>query len=149
VRIACIALAGTVGAMGMLGYRRGGAVELFAAGGHLVFSRAAPLVASVIGVVIHGAWMLLWAIILVALARHHRGMRVSVEAVAIAAVAFAAALALPSSMIGPVATLTIGERAVVHVVLAISLMLGMRLAPLGDAGAPQRVSTIDDHWLAQ
>src|SRR5688500_12696801 len=148
VRIACIALAGTVGAMGMLGYRRGGAVELFAAGGHLLFTRAAPVLASVIGVVIHGLWMLLWAVILVALARHHGFFRASLEAAAIAAVAFAAALTLPSSLIGPVATLTIGERALVHVVLGISLMLGMRLAPLGDAGTPRRVSPSEERWLA-
>ena len=147
MRIACIALAGTIGAMGMLGYRRGGAIELFAAGGHLLFSRAAPILASTIGVVIHGAWMLLWAVLLVALARHHGGLRASLEAAAIAAVAFAAALALPSSLIGPVATLTIRERALVHVVLAVSLMLGMRLAPLGDVRATQRVDTNDDRWL--
>lgn len=134
--------------MGMLGYRRGGAVELFAAGGHLVFSRAAPILASVIGVLIHGAWMLLWAVILVAFARHHGGLRATLEAAAVAIVAFAAALALPSSLIGPVATLTIGERVLVHVVLGISLILGMRLAPLGDVGSQRRVSTGDDRWLA-
>ena len=147
MRIACIALAGTIGAMGMLGHRRGGAIELFAAGGHLLVSRAAPIVASAIGIVIHGVWMLLWAIVLVALARHHGGLRASLATLVVAAVAFAAAIALPSSLIGPVATLTIGERALVHVVLALSLMLGMRLAPLGDAGATQRVSTVDDRWL--
>ena len=133
--------------MGMLGHRRGGAIELFAAGGHLVFSRAAPILASVIGVVIHGAWMLLWAVILVALARHHRGLRMSIEAVAVAVVALAAALALPSSLIGPVATLTVRERVLVHVVLGISLMLGMRLAFPDDAGDERRVSAVDDRWV--
>lgn len=133
--------------MGMLGHRRGGAIELFAAGGHLVFSRAAPILASVIGVVIHGAWMLLWAVILVALARHHRGLRMSIEAVAVAVVALSAALALPSSLIGPVATLTVRERVLVHVVLGISLMLGMRLALPDDAGDERRVSAVDDRWV--
>ena len=133
--------------MGMLGHRRGGAIELFAAGGHLVFSGAAPILASAIGMLIHGVWMLLWAAILVALARHHRGLRMSFEALAVAAIAFAAALALPSSLIGPVATLTIRERVVVHVVLGISLMLGMRLAFPGDPANERQVGAVDDRWV--
>ena len=133
--------------MGMLGYRRGGAIELFAAGGHLAFSRVAPALASVIGVVIHAAWMLLWALILVALARHHRALRMVIDATVVAAAAFVATIALPSAFIGPVATLTMGERVLVHLVLGISLMLGMRLAPSGDASEQQRVSTLDDRWV--
>ncbi len=133
--------------MGMLGYRRGGVIELFAAGGQLVFDSAAPIVASVIGVVIHGAWMLLWSLLLVAIARHHRALRMSIEAAAVAIVAFVAALTLPSSLVGPVATLTIGERALVHIVLGISLMLGMRLAFNGMADDRRHVSAVDDRWL--
>ena len=134
--------------MGMLGHRRGGVVELFAAGGRLIMGGAGPALASIVGLLVHGAWMMLWAIIFVAIARHHRGRRTSLEAAAVAAVALAAAIALPAMLVGPVATLTIAARAVVHIVLAVSLMLGMRLAPLGDVRPMQRVNTSEERWLA-
>ena len=133
--------------MGMLGHRRGGAVELFAAGGHLVISGAAPVVASLIGLVIHGVWMLLWSLVVVAIARHRGALWPLLAATAVGAVAFLATLIVPSSFIGPVATLTTGERALVHVVLAVSLMIGMRLAPGGDVRSTQRVSTSEERWL--
>ena len=148
MRIACIALAGTLGAMGMLGHRRGGAVELLAAGGHLLISRAPPALASLAGIVIHALWMALWAHALVTVARHHRGPRATLEAMGIAAAAFGAAVALPAVVVGPVATLTIGERALVHIVLALSLVIGIRVIPAGDVRAIRRVTTGDEAWLA-
>ena len=134
--------------MGMLGHRRGGAVELFAAGGHLIASGAAPIVALVIGVAVHGGWMLLWSLLTVAIVRHHGMLRAAVAAIVVGALALAAALTLPSLLIGPLATLTVGERALVHVVLTLSLMLGMRLAPPGDVQTTQRVRTSEERWLA-
>ena len=148
VRVACIALAGTVGAMGMLGHRRGGAVELFAAGGRVLAGGAGTGLAATVGVMVHAAWMLLWAVVFVAIARHHRGRRSSLEAAAVSVVALASAIVLPATLAGPVATLSIGARVVVHIVLALSLMLGMRLAPLGDVRPMQRVSTSEERWPA-
>jgi hypothetical protein len=128
VQVACIALAGTVGAMGTLGHRRGGALELFGAAGHLLVARAPLILATIAGIVIHSLWMLLWASVLLALSRNHRGLRSSLEVAAVAVLAFAASLVLPAALVGPVATLTPGERALVHLVLGVSLVIGMRLA---------------------
>jgi hypothetical protein len=128
VQIACIALAGTVGAMGTLGHRRAGALELFGAAGHLLVASAPLIVAAIAGVVVHALWMLLWASVLLALSRKHRGLRLSLEVAAVAAIAFAVSLVLPAVVVGPVATLAVGERALVHLVLGVSLYLGMRLA---------------------
>ena len=107
-------------------------MELFAAGGHLLAPRVPVAIAWLVGIVIHAAWMLHWAVSMVALARHDRGIRASVEGTVVATVAFAVSVVLPGAVLGPVATLTIGERALVHVVLALSLILGIRLAFAGD-----------------
>ena len=130
--------------MGMLGHRRAGALELFAAGGWLIQPRASQWAPALIGMVIHGVWVLLWSMLLVSIAGHHRGMRATLDVIATATVAFATAVLLPSPLVGPLATLTTGELVLVHLVLAMSMVIGMRLAPprvtrgAGDESVPER-----------
>ena len=114
--------------MGMLGHRRAGALELFGAAGHLLVARAPLILATIAGIVIHALWMLLWAGILLALPQGHRGLRSALGAAVVAAIAFVASVMLPAAIVGPVATLAVGERALVHIVLGVSLVIGMRLA---------------------
>lgn len=134
-QLACIALAGTLGAMGMLGHRRAGATEVFAAGGQQALAMLLPLPAAFAGILIHALWMVVWGFVLAALARLRPGRAGVLLAIGVAALAFVMTLLLPAPIVGPVATLTTGERALVHVVLGISLMIGMPLARPGDARA--------------
>jgi len=131
VRVICIALAGTLGAIGTLGYRRGGMTEPFAASGGALVPGAAPATAILLGLAIHLAWIVLWSVLLAALVQRKRGPRAALLAVAVAGLAFVAAMIVDGSIGGPMATLPIAARALVHVVLAISFVLGMRLAPRG------------------
>ena len=131
VRLACVALAGTVGAMGMLGHRRGGVTAMFAEGGHLLAPALSPPVAVLGGLVIHMAWVAAWSVLFAALMQRHRRPRASVAAIVVAALALGATFIVPLAVAGPLATLPAIERMLVHVVLAISLVMGMRLAPLG------------------
>jgi len=148
VRIACIGLAGTLGALGMLGHRRGGAIELLATGGHLLIPHAPSAVAALTGLLIHALWMVVWGYALVALTRQRRGLRASLAALVVAAAAFGTAVVVPAMLLGPVASLTTGERVLVHIVLALSLIIGTRLAFAGDARVVRRVSTGDEASLA-
>jgi hypothetical protein len=131
VRIACVALAGTVGAMGMLGHRRGGITATFAEGGRLLAPTVSGPVAVVGGLLIHVAWVAAWSVVFAALMQRHRRPRASVTAIVVAALALGATFIVPFTVGGPLATLPAIERTLVHVVLAISLVMGMRLAPLG------------------
>lgn len=121
--------------MGMLGHRRAGATEVFAAGGQQALAMLLPLPAALAGVLIHTVWMLVWGFALAALAPVRGGRGAMLLALAVAALAFVVTLLLPAPIVGPVATLTTGERALVHVVLGISLLIGTRLARPGDARA--------------
>ena len=125
--------------MGMLGHRRAGALEVFAAGGAPLPGSFPVAVDAALGIVIHGLWMLLWAVLLVSVARHGRGLGAMLLAVVVAALAFAisGAAIVPGGLLGPLATLTPGERALVHLVLATSLILGLRLALRGDGQGSQ------------
>ena len=131
MRIACVALAGTVGAMGMLGYRRGGVTEMFAAGGQLLAPGVSRSLALVVGLAIHVVWIGAWSVALAAFMQRDRRLRASIAAVVVATLAFGAAIVAPAGIAGPLATLPPTERAVVHVVLALSFVIGMRLAPEG------------------
>lgn len=131
VRIACVALAGTIGAMGMLGHRRGGIAELFAAGGHLLTPGVSRSAAVLGGLVIHVVWMAAWSVLFAAFVQRDRRPHASIAAVVVAALAFGASIVTPVALGGPLATLPPTERAVVYVVLAISFVIGMRLAPQG------------------
>ena len=140
VRIACVALAGTVGAMGMLGYRRGGVTEMFAAGGLLLAPGASRSLALLIGLAIHIVWIGVWSVVFAAFMQRDRRLRASIAAVIVAMLAFGAAIVAPAGIASPLATLPASERAVVHVVLAISFVIGMRLALTGDGPGVRRVS---------
>jgi hypothetical protein len=131
VRIACIALAGTVGALGMLGHRRGGITELFAAAGRLVTPGAPESAAVLLGLAIHVIWIALWSALLAAFTQPDRRSRTSIAAVIVAALALAASLVVSAVVVGPLGTLSLAARTVAHVVLAVSFIIGMRLAPQG------------------
>ena len=148
VRVACVALAGTVGAMGMLVYRRGGITEMFAAGGHLLAPGASRSLALLGGLGIHVVWMAVWSVVFAALVQRDRRLRASIAAVVIAALAFGASIVAPAGIGGPLATLPPIERAVVHVVLAISFVIGMRLASTGDGPGVRRVSNGEGSAIA-
>ena len=131
VRIICIALAGTVGAIGTLGHRRGGVTEPFAASGFALAPGLSQAGAVILGLVVHIAWIVVWSAMLAALVQRVRSPRASLMAVAVAALAFIVSLVVAATIAGPMATLPMAARVLVHVVLAISFVLGMRLAPLG------------------
>jgi hypothetical protein len=130
--ITWVALAGTVGALGMLGHRRDGMIAAFVAGGHLLLPQLASSAAAAIGLMIHGLWIAAWSILFAAFMQRDRRSHAAIPAAVIALVAFAVSLLLPQAIVGPLATLSTAERGLVHVVLAVSLALGMRLAPRGD-----------------
>ena len=131
VRLTCIALAGTVGAIGMLSHRRGGVTDPFAASGAALTTGLSPAAATLLGLAIHVGWMALWSVLLAALVQRVRGPSASLVAIAVAALAFVVSLVVAAAIAGPVATLPTAARILVHVVLAISFVLGMRLAPRG------------------
>jgi len=127
VRVACITVAATLGALVTLGARHAGVTELFAAGGHLAVSGAAVGVAALMGAVIHALWFSLWTALYAFVARAHRGLRTLGDAVLLAGVAYGCAAVAPS-LAGPVSTLMTSEKVLVHVLLALALATGMRLA---------------------
>jgi hypothetical protein len=104
-------------------------MELFAAGGHLLAPSLPRLVAALLGLMIHGIWMLIWSYLLAAFLLRPRGGAASLAAGILAAIALGASLLLPDVMAGPVSTLTLAESVLVHVVLALSLTIGTRFAP--------------------
>jgi hypothetical protein len=111
----------------MLGSRRAGVGELFAAGGHLALSGAPVWLAVVIGAVMHTLWVWLWSALYAFVARAHRGWRTLAGAAVVAVVAYACAAVAPS-LAGPVSTLMPSEKILVHLILALALAAGMRLA---------------------
>ena len=110
-----------------LGARRLGVGELFAAGGHLAISGASVALAALAGALIHVFWISLWSVLYAVVARAHRGMRTVVDAALVAGVAFGCSIVVPF-LAGPLATLMTAEKTLVHLVLAIALATGMRLA---------------------
>ena len=149
VRITCIALAGTIAALGMFGHRRGGITDPFAGGGHLLSPGGSPIAAIFVGIAIHVVWIAAWSMLLAAFAQRDRRGRASIGAVIVAALALGVSMIAPPSLGGPLATLEIPERVVVHVVLAIAFLLGMRLAPRGDGPAVRRVSNDEGSPVAE
>jgi hypothetical protein len=129
--IAPIVIAATVGALITLGARRGGALEPFIAGGQLLIPGAARWAAGAVGALLHGAWMSAWSALYGTVLSVRHGWRPIADAAGIAAVAFGISLLLPDALLGPVATLTFAEQLFLHVLLALSLATGMRLAPVG------------------
>jgi hypothetical protein len=115
----------------MLGIRRGGPLELLAAGGHLIAPGAARVLAAAIGALIHGAWMWGWSALFGRIAPRHHGWRIARDAAIVAGLAYVAAAVLPDALMGPVAALMLSERIFLHLLLAIGLVTGMRLAHNG------------------
>jgi hypothetical protein len=148
VRIACIALAGTVGAMGTLGYRRGGAADPFASGGYLLVAGAPRSAAIVVGALVHVIWIVAWSMLAAALMQRRVSTSGWMPAVLTAALAFGASVVAPAMIVGPLGTFPLAERAVVHLTLAVSFIIGMRLAPAGDGPNVRRVSNGEGWPLA-
>jgi hypothetical protein len=130
-RLTCVALAGTAGALGMLAQRRGGIADMAAAAGYAFAPGVSRFAAATGGFVIHLVWVALWSVVLAAWMQRDRRPNPSIAALIIAALALATSFIVPAAIGGPLATLPTPERIVVHVVLAISLIIGMRLAPGG------------------
>jgi hypothetical protein len=84
-----------------------------------------------IGALLHGAWMSAWSALYGTVARTRHGWRPIRDAVGIAALAYGVALLLPDALLGPIATLTMAEQLLLHLLLAVGLGAGMRLAPVG------------------
>ena len=131
MRTACVAAAGTIGALGMLGHRRDGIGSLFAAGGERLAPAASHAGAVLLGLVIHVVWIAAWTALFAAFTQRERRFGASIPALIVAAIAFGVSFIVPEALGGPLATLPTPERALVHLVLAISFVLGMRLAPAG------------------
>ena len=131
MRTACVAAAGTIGALGMLAHRRAGVGALFATGGERLAPTASLWGAALLGLVIHVAWIAVWSALFAAFTQRERRSGASIPALIVAVIAFGVSFAIPEALGGPLTTLPTAERALVHLVLAISLVLGMRLAPAG------------------
>src|SRR5688500_15073934 len=82
--IASVAVAGTVGALGMLGYRRDGIGALFAAGGESLAPAASPGGAALVGLVIHVAWVAAWSALFAAFMQRGRRSGASIPAFIVA-----------------------------------------------------------------
>jgi hypothetical protein len=130
-RVAPIVIAATVGALLMLGARRGGPLELLAAGGQLIAPGLGREVAAIIGALIHGAWMWGWSALFAAISPRPDGWRVARDAAVVAVIAFIAVAVLPDALMGPAAALVTSERIFLHLLLALALVTGMRLAHSG------------------
>ena len=141
IRIACVAFAGTAGALAMLAQRRGGIVEMFATHGSSLAPGGSRVVAAAGGLAIHIVWVLAWSLAFAAFAQRHRRPNAALAALVTATLAFGISSLVAPAYGGPVAMLPIAERILVHAVLAVSLAIGMRLAPEGDGPEVQRVST--------
>jgi hypothetical protein len=115
----------------MLGYRRAGISALFAAGGERLAPAASQWGAALLGLVIHIAWVAVWSAVFAALTQRERRFGASIPALTVAAIALGVSFVVPEALGGPVATLPTTERTLVHLVLAVSFVLGMRLAPAG------------------
>lgn len=131
VRVVCVALAGTVGAIGMLGHRRDGMAAPFAASGSGLVPGASLAGSILLGLTVHLAWMAVWSLVFAALAQRVRRPPAALVAVAVAGMAFVFSTIVGGGVAGPAATLPTAARAVVHIVLAVSLVIGLRLAPRG------------------
>jgi hypothetical protein len=121
---------------------------MFAAGGHLLAPGASRSVALLIGLLIHLAWMTAWSVVFAAFVQRDRRLRASIAAVVVAALAFGASIVAPAGIVGPLAALPPIERGLVHVVLAISFIIGMRLAFTGDGSGVRRVSNTEGSAVA-
>ena len=117
--------------MGMLAQRRGGVVELLAAGGYLFTPGVSRLAAAIGGLVIHALWIAAWSALVAASMQRRRRPNPSIVAILVAAMALGVSFIVPQVAGGPLATLPAAERILVHAVLAVSLIIGMRLAPGG------------------
>jgi hypothetical protein len=129
-RIAPIVIAATVGALLTLGAPRGGVLEPFVAAGQLLIPGAARWVAVGIGALLHGAWMSAWSALYGTVVQTTHGWRPWADAAGVAAIAFGVSFLVPDALLGPIATLTTPERLFLHLLLAVALGAGMRLAPV-------------------
>ena len=129
--IAWVALAGTVGALGMLGHRRGGVMEPFVTGGQALLPGIPSGAAAGLGLLMHALWIAAWSLLFAAPMQRDRRAHAAIPAAVVALIAFAISLGLPAAFVGPLAALSTAERGLVHVVLAVALALGMRIAPRG------------------
>jgi hypothetical protein len=128
VPIACIAVAATLGGLVVLGAARGGASALFAMAGWALTPAVGDAPATVLGVAVHGLWIALWSLLYASVARAHRGWRVLGDAVAVAGLAGVVATLVGPALAGPSSLVGIAERVLLHVILALALAAGMRLA---------------------
>ncbi len=128
LRVACIAVAATVGGLVVLGAARGGASVLFAMAGWALSPAAAGGVAAVLGAIMHALWVLSWSVVYAIVAHAHRGWRLLGDALAVAVVAAVTSPLIGPALAGPFSLVTMPERVVLHVVLALALATGMRLA---------------------
>jgi hypothetical protein len=115
----------------MLGYRRGGIGDFFAAAGERLSPAASRSGAALLGLVIHVAWIATWSALFAAFMQRGRRSGASIPAFLVAALALGVSFVVPDALGGPLATLPAPERALGHLVLAVSFVLGMRLAPAG------------------
>jgi hypothetical protein len=125
-----LAAATTAGAIIGLGLRHGAAVDPFTLTGRPLVGAAPVLVATIAGFALHFGWMLVWGACFTLVAASLRGGRL-----AAAAIVFAIALWGLSNYLVPsaepatrAAALTAPQSLFVHLLLALGLASGMRLA---------------------
>jgi hypothetical protein len=130
VRTGVLAAAATAGAIIGLGLRHGAALDPFTLTGRSLVGAAPVLVATIAGLSLHVGWMLVWGACFTLVAASLRGTRLL-----LAAIFFAIALWGLSSYLMPsaepatrAAGLTTPQSLFVHLLLALGLASGMRLA---------------------
>lgn len=125
-----IAGAATAGALIGLGWRHGAALDPFTFAGRAMLGAVRDGVAVLAGFALHVAWTMVWGACFTVVAAPLRGARLVLAGFAFAAALWAvSALALPGvSPVVRVASLSIARTILVYLVLAVSLVAGMRLA---------------------
>jgi hypothetical protein len=130
VRAGLVAGAASAGALIGLGVRHGAALDPFVFAGQALLRGAPVPTAAAIGVALHLGWMVVWGVCFSAVAATLRGVRLAVVAVvATVLLVKLSQLVVPSlaPLTGPAAT-SRAHAVFMHVLLAASLVVGMRLA---------------------
>lgn len=134
-RIGAISLAATAGALAGFGIGRRAPLAMFAAAGdrllgvpEFVAPDRALRLSATLGVMHHVAIVALWSVAFAILARRMRGNALLVTALAAGVVIVIADTHLPTALRFAAGAMTLAQRVVYGVILAVALGVGMRLA---------------------
>jgi hypothetical protein len=137
LRTGLVAASATFGALIGFGVREGSAYGMFADAGQQLLARVGVGPASIgiavaLGVLLHGAWSIVWGVCFSVVAAPLRGVRLLGAALAFGALAWAVSqYVLPKFLsLGTSNTLGAPRLAMLYLLFASALAVGMRLAPV-------------------